>query len=328
MSLKNRLFQRYKDVAEYFTPVQKKSEFAEKGVLTPEEFVAAGDVLVQMTPAWTWMSADTSKRVPHLPKEKQYLLIKNVICSKRVAALWADTKEEDVAGEDGWVGTTVGTGSGETAVEMDCGDAVCPPVAGGATSASSSSSSSAAQPPACPEGEGEEDIPDLEEFADDNVVQDVAAVAPPSCGGEQGKEGIVVPRTYNISITYDNYYHTPRVWLCGYSEAGRPLTKEETFQDIDSEFSNKTATFETHPFSDVPHVAIHPCRHAEQMVRMTERLNAKAHEVMALKAQNEGESFDPAEAPMMRPDLYLIVFLKMIQVMIPTIEYDIAFMDI
>jgi ubiquitin-like-conjugating enzyme ATG3 len=27
-------------------------------------------------------------------------------------------------------------------------------------------------------------------------------------------------RTYNLSITYDFYYKTPRLWLIGYSENG------------------------------------------------------------------------------------------------------------
>ena len=40
--------------AEYLAPVLKQSQFAEKGVLTPEEFVAAGDNLVAKCPTWEW----------------------------------------------------------------------------------------------------------------------------------------------------------------------------------------------------------------------------------------------------------------------------------
>lgn len=38
------------------------------------------------------------------------------------------------------------------------------------------------------------------------------ATAPPSGGG------IMQTRTYDLNITYDNYYRTPRLWLFGYDE--------------------------------------------------------------------------------------------------------------
>jgi ubiquitin-like-conjugating enzyme ATG3 len=41
-------------VAEYFMPVLKESAFNEKGILTPEEFVIAGDNLVFKCPTWEW----------------------------------------------------------------------------------------------------------------------------------------------------------------------------------------------------------------------------------------------------------------------------------
>ena len=43
-------------VAEYLTPVLNVSMFKERGVLTPEEFVAAGDLLVYKCPTWSWYS--------------------------------------------------------------------------------------------------------------------------------------------------------------------------------------------------------------------------------------------------------------------------------
>lgn len=47
-------FNFFKGIAEYFTPVLTKSLFYEKGVLTPEEFVRAGDLLVEKCPTWSW----------------------------------------------------------------------------------------------------------------------------------------------------------------------------------------------------------------------------------------------------------------------------------
>lgn len=48
----------FKGIAEYFTPVLTKSHFQEKGVLTPEEFVNAGDLLVEKCPTWAWYVID------------------------------------------------------------------------------------------------------------------------------------------------------------------------------------------------------------------------------------------------------------------------------
>ncbi len=46
-------------------------------------------------------------------------------------------------------------------------------------------------------------------------------------------EGDIVPtRTYDLNITYDKYYQTPRLWLCGYDENQKPLSIEQMYEDI------------------------------------------------------------------------------------------------
>ena len=54
-------------------------------------------------------------------------------------------------------------------------------------------------------------------------------------------------RKYDLTITYDDYHHTPRLWFLGYSEEGQLLTQKEMFEDIMAEYANKTVTIEEHP---------------------------------------------------------------------------------
>ena len=60
------------------------SRFFEEGILTPQEFVAAGDQLVSASPSWSWKPAASEKhRNQSLPADKQYLTTQ-AQCSKRI----------------------------------------------------------------------------------------------------------------------------------------------------------------------------------------------------------------------------------------------------
>jgi len=52
--MKHALHSAYKSAAERLTPVLSTSGYAERGVLTPSEFVTAGDFLVRSCPTWQW----------------------------------------------------------------------------------------------------------------------------------------------------------------------------------------------------------------------------------------------------------------------------------
>lgn len=58
---------------------------------------------------------------------------------------------------------------------------------------------------------------------------------------------IIPTRTYDLNITYDKYYQTPRLWLTGYDEHQKPLTIDEMYEDISQDHAKKTVTMETHP---------------------------------------------------------------------------------
>jgi ubiquitin-like-conjugating enzyme ATG3 len=118
------------------------------------------------------------------------------------------------------------------------------------------------------------------------------------------EEDIFIPtRTYDLNITYDNYYRTPRLWLSGYDENNKPLTIEQMYEDISEDHAKKTVTFESHPhIPGTPMASIHPCRHAEVMKKL---INLMAESGKELEVYS-----------------YLMVFLKFVQSVIPTIEYD------
>jgi ubiquitin-like-conjugating enzyme ATG3 len=121
---------------------------------------------------------------------------------------------------------------------------------------------------------------------------------------KQDEEDVFIPtRTYDLNITYDNYYRTPRLWLSGYDENHKPLTIEQMYDDISEEHAKKTVTFEAHPHIPGTLMAsIHPCRHAELMKKL---INIVAESGKELEVYS-----------------YLMVFLKFVQSVIPTIEYD------
>ena len=56
---------------------------------------------------------------------------------------------------------------------------------------------------------------------------DFQAALDPATLGRQDSEsdrtesGILQTRTYDLNITYDKYYQTPRLWLFGYDEVGQ-----------------------------------------------------------------------------------------------------------
>jgi ubiquitin-like-conjugating enzyme ATG3 len=64
-----------------------------------------------------------------------------------------------------------------------------------------------------------DDIPDMDELEGFGTItaEDIA----------EAPSNILKTRTYDITITYDKYYQTPRVWLVGYDEYGMILGSEQ-----------------------------------------------------------------------------------------------------
>ena len=149
-----------------------------------------------------------------------------------------------------------------------------------------------------------DDIPDLESFNDDNNLL-------PSHSQEDPLElpvssNILQTRTYDLIITYDKYYQTPRLWLSGYDELRQPLPPTRIFDDISREHAQKTVTIESHPHLDLVMASIHPCRHAHVMKRIIGFTAAHGK--------------DPSVG--IRVDQYLVIFLKFMSTILPSIDYD------
>jgi len=264
--MKGYIYEKYTEFMNNVRDPLSTSEFIQRGVLTPEEFVIAGDLLTLKCPTWTWQTSKTLQK--GLPKEKQFLLTRNVPSLMRLTQLEAKSNEsklmnvETEDGEGGWIATHIDEKKVE---ETDI-----------------------------PEISTEDDVPEinLEDLSLDNGELQQKNV----------NSNVVKTRTYNISITYDQYHQTPRMWLLGYDENGHPLKPEEVLQDISQDHANKTVTTAAHPHTGDIQAYIHPCKHAAVMQKLVQRMMASG------------------KTP--RVDQYLFFFLKFMHSAIPTIEYD------
>ncbi|KAL3817280.1 hypothetical protein ACHAXA_003201 [Cyclostephanos tholiformis] len=337
-----------KSAREWATPTLKSSAFLSRGVLTPEEFVAAGDELVYKCPTWTWEGGDPSRVRRHLPPDKQFLMTRGVPCPNRVRSMEnvinereggdGDRKEEEE--DDDWLVSRILTEEERKRREEDDlvggfdvldmeddeydalggggGGSVTSDVAmlGGGRGAAATNNNNTDDN----NGDDDDEYADMADFEDDDVMIDEAAVLAPNCPSSTEKDNdndeddnnhngnILRVRTYDISITYDKYYQTPRVWLMGYSDddSNRPLTGDEMMEDVMSDYAHRTITIENHPHLPGPHASIHPCQHGAVMKTIVRNMTSGSEE----------RKREPSV------EMYLFIFLKFVSSMIPTINYD------
>ncbi|KAG8693981.1 E2-like enzyme, partial [Ceratobasidium sp. 395] len=149
------------------------------------------------------------------------------------------------------------------------------------------------------------------------------------------------------------------IWLLGFDENGTPLTPPQVFQDVSADHAFKTVTIEPFPHAaNLSAASVHPCKHASVMKKVIERMNAGVVEEQKKRQAassssgtggkrkwlglrkgssantstpdetKKGSSLGPGgeegaeDAEGMRVDFYLVVFLKFIASIVPTIEVD------
>eukprot|EP00536_Pseudo-nitzschia_multiseries_P012662 jgi/Psemu1/326924/estExt_fgenesh1_pg.C_4970013 len=282
---------------EWAYPQLSESAFLEKGVLTPEEFVRAGDELVFRCPTWEWSNGGKQENVKsYLPPNKQYLITRNVPCWNRVASLETNLKlrgldEGDDAGDgEGWMIASDNHGDDDIDGEEpedtledefdilgDDGEVVeVDPVKERETEKATAASTTELEP--------EAEATDMDDYVDEDVL----------------------------------YYQVPRVWMVGRDEHDHPLTSSQMMEDVISDYANKTVTMEPHPHvgSTCRHASIHPCQHAKVMKAIVRNLMRPATD--GSNSSNDDE--EPLSVPSV--ENYLFIFLKFVSSMIPTINYD------
>ncbi|XP_047270697.1 autophagy-related protein 3 isoform X2 [Capsicum annuum] len=262
----------FKGTVERITSPRTVSAFKEKGVLSVSEFVIAGDNLVSKCPTWSWESGEPSKRKSYLPADKQFLITRNVPCLRRAASI--EEEYEAAGGEvlldnddnDGWLATH-GKPKGNNGAE----DESLPSI----DTLEINKKNTIQSIPSYFGGEEEEDIPDMGEYEEaDNLIETDPATLQTTylVANEPDDDNILRTRTYDVSITYDKYYQTPRVWLTGYDESRMLLQPELVLEDVSQDHARKTVTIEDHPHLPGKHASVHPCRHGAVMKKIIDVL--------------------------------------------------------
>ncbi|KAI2663260.1 Ubiquitin-like-conjugating enzyme ATG3 [Labeo rohita] len=261
-------------VAEFLTPVLKESKFKETGVITPEEGIWRRSKSKALSAQRQAVSINPKCCLVNVTI---WLFWGSVPCYKRCKQMeYSDELEaiiEEDDGDGGWVDTY--HNSGVTGVTEAVREISLDNKTG-----------------ACGNGDDDDDdegeAADMEEYEESGLLEtdeatlDTSKMADLSKTKAEagGEDAILQTRTYDLYITYDKYYQTPRLWLFGYDEERQPLTVDQMYEDISQDHVKKTVTIENHPHLPPPAMcSVHPCR-------------------------------------------YLLIFLKFVQAVIPTIEYD------
>ena len=253
----------FKSAVESVMPDPTGNYLETHGTLSPQQFVEAGDIFISKCKSWNWESGHPDMGWYFLPKDKQYLITRNVKSNRIIdKQVYKEHIVNETTAEDDWTVTEhINTFNNHQPTNE------IPNII---------------ETTQIEDSDSDLDI-DIEEDDSNTLITNNPQID---------------TRTYDIYITYDKYYQTPRIWLFGYNYDHMPLGFKEMMDDIESEYVNRTVTYENHPHIPLMLVSIHPCRHSQVMKKL----------MMGYKK--------------MDLENYMTIFLKFISSIIPNINYD------
>ncbi|CAK7218061.1 E2-like enzyme [Sporothrix eucalyptigena] len=352
----NILYSTVNTLRDRYTPAKHTSTFRKTGEITPEEFVAAGDYLVYKFPTWSWADAEpASRRSANLPPGKQFLVTRNVPCHQRLdetfAAAAGSGIDDVVEGsgadgqgddEDGWLRT----GGSNAGAQKE--------VAG-----SSKPSQTTAQQDNG-DDDDDDDIPDMEEEDDDEAIIPEASNA--KSGNRSYTLYIMyspyyrTPRLYLSGYLPNGMPLPPHLMMDDI--VGDYKDKTVTLEDFPF-FAHSTKMASVHPCKHAPVMKVLLDRADAALKRRREEIegaasssagaaggasgleglvegtrklglggDSKADKAPPAGGAGSGDEWEEVQADLddgevaIRVDQYLVVFLKFIASVTPSIEHD------
>ena len=297
------------DVREGFTPIATVPTFKENGHLTPQEFLTAGDNLAKKWTFWQWKDAGHSEyRKTYLPDGKQYLSTVGIVSTYRYNDVQHDIDDEDEINDNSINGDlpsnnmsrSTSSFSSETQDLWVMSSNLKTQIKDVQTTQNTEpiySNQTDTSDQSCLNANLLSEMQSSQMVIDDNGIQEddmtIDTMSSESTINEYSVTeeddphratllSVKFPdqrkswRYYDLHITYDNYYRTPRLWIIGYDAWHNLLTPQEIFEDISPEHSMQTVTLEEHPFLNKRTcLSVHPCQHAKMLKNLSRHMGNK-----------------------------------------------------
>ena len=210
----------FKTAVEQIMPDPNGDYFETHGTLSPDQFVQCGNVLVNNCPSWMWDGGKKESRHNFLPPDKQFLYTTNILSNRIIEK---EVYQEHIVKETNT--------DNENWVLTDHFNIL-------------------------PSKKQKENDSNNIGFQGQEVELDLDIEDDPDVLTDNDKD--VNTRKYDLYITYDKYYQTPKFWIFGYNYDNVPLGFKELMDDISSEYINKTVTYEYHPHLPILLASLHP----------------------------------------------------------------------